>query len=83
MITIYVQRICIFSKAVLSLQILLVSGGYDESGWTWLDSTEILDPSLDSWSAGIALPHPMRGLRATNIENRVLLFGIKILFIFT
>ena len=53
---------------------LLVSGGYDESD-KWLDSTEIFDPSLGSWRAGAALPSPVYGLRAANIENRVLLFG--------
>ena len=51
---------------------LLVSGGY---GSDTLDSTEIFDPSLGSWRAGAALPIPMYDLRATNIDNRVLLFG--------
>ncbi len=58
---------------------LLVSGGYDGS---YLDSTEIFDPSLRSWRAGAALPSPMSGLRATNIDNRVLLFGNDILLTF-
>ena len=52
---------------------LLVSGGYD--GSVNLDSTEIFDPSLGSWRAGAALPVPIYDLRATNIDNRVLLFG--------
>ena len=52
---------------------LLVSGGDD--GSYYLDSTEIFDPSLGSWRAGAALPSPVYGLKATNIDNRVLLFG--------
>ncbi len=51
----------------------LVSGGYD--GPNLLDSTEIFDPSLRSWRAKAALPSPREGLKATNIDNRVLLFG--------
>ena len=50
-----------------------VSGGYDGSGK--LDSTEIFDPSLRSWRPGAALPSPVYGLKATNMDNRVLLFG--------
>merc|ERR1712110_738244 len=53
-------------------RMLLVSGGADGN---YLDSTEIFDPSLGSWRAGAALPSPRMGLRATNIDNRVLLFG--------
>ena len=47
-----------------------------------LDSTETYDPSLGSWRAGAALPSPMEGPRAANIDNRVLIFGIKILLAF-
>ena len=57
---------------------LLVSGGYDEPSNTnrnRLDATEIFDPSLGSWRAGAALPSRRNGLRAANIDNRVLLFG--------
>merc|ERR1712179_734101 len=54
-------------------RMLLVSGGYD--GSYRLDSTEIFNPSLGSWRAGAALPSPRDGLRAVNIDNRVLLFG--------
>ena len=52
---------------------LLVSGGW--TGDVRLDSTEIFNPSVGSWSTGAALPIPMDGLGATNIDNRVLLFG--------
>ena len=58
------------------MQILLVNGG-NLSGA--LDSTEIFDPSLGSWRAGAALPHPMYNMRAANIDNRVLIFGMNIL----
>ena len=30
---------------------------------------------MGSWSAGAKLPQPMSGLKATNIKDRVLLFG--------
>ena len=56
----------------LLLQMFLVSGGYEPYA---LDSTEIFDSSLGSWIAGTALPSRRNGLRATNIDNRVLLFG--------
>ena len=52
----------------------LVFGGSTDTGDT--DSTEIFDPSLGSWRAGAPLPSVMFGLRATNIDNRILLFGI-------
>ena len=55
----------------------LVTGGYFGG---YLDSTEIFDPNLGSWSAGATLPSP-DSLRATNLDNRVLLFGIH-LFIY-
>ena len=50
----------------------LVSGGYDSDN---LDSTEIYDPDLGRWRPGAALPSVMSCLRATNIDNRVLIFG--------
>ena len=62
-------------KSVL-LQIYLVTGGHD--GDALLDSTEILDPSLGSWTNGASLPSPRVYLRAANIDDRVLIFGINI-----
>ena len=54
----------------------LVIGGVDEN-WNTLESTEVYDPSVGSWVvAGAKLPRPMYGLRATNIDDRVLIFGI-------
>ena len=57
---------------------LIVGGGW--TGFVRLDSTEIFDPRLRSWRAGATLPRPMFGLRATNIDNRVLFFGNDILY---
>ena len=64
------------------LKMFLVSGGavYDAS---YLDSTEIFDPELGNWRAGAALPSKRQSLSAANIDGRVLIFGIKILFIKT
>ena len=55
------------------LKILLVSGGYD--GGSYLDSTELFDANVGVWITGAALPNPMDGLRAANIDDRVLIFG--------
>ena len=52
-----------------------MTGGYDEN-YSFLDSTELYDPSVGSWVvAGAKLPRPMFGLRAINIDDRVLMFG--------
>ena len=59
----------------LFLQAFLVSGGVPGRADP-LDSTEIYEPSLGSWRAGAALPNPMVGMRAAQINNRVLMFGI-------
>ncbi len=59
----------------------LVTGGYDYDGSDdYLDSTEIYDPDSGSWRAGAALPSPRSILRAISIDNRILIFGIDILF---
>ena len=57
---------------------LLVTGG-TQTGSDFLDSTEIYDPDVGSWSAGAALPSPMQDMRAASLGNRVLVFGIDIL----
>ena len=50
----------------------LVTGGDDEYGHT----TETYDPMMGSWAAsGAKLPRPMYGLRAANINDRLLIFG--------
>ena len=41
-----------------------------------LDTSEVYDSDLGSWAtSGAKLPHPTSGLRATNIDGRVLIFG--------
>ena len=53
----------------------LVTGGKGGSGF--LDSTELYDPSVGSWVvAGAKLPRPMTSVKAINIDDRVLIFGI-------
>ena len=42
------------------------------------DTTEIFYPSVGSWKAGAALPSPQEYLRAVNIDNKILIFGIYI-----
>ena len=54
---------------------LLVTGGF--AGSFFLDSTEVFDPSLGSWVITAKLPQPLEGLRATSINNRVLIFGTE------
>ena len=56
---------------------LLVTGGTD---YLNLDSTEIFDPSLGIWKAGAALPSPWSSPKAATVANRILIFGIDILF---
>ena len=55
---------------------LLVIGGLDPSNYQKIDSTEIFDPDIGSWRTGAALPSPMDGHKAVNIDNRVLIFGM-------
>ena len=58
----------------------MVMGGY--TGSDELDSTETLDNDASSWvTSGAKLPRPMKGLRAANIDDRVLIFGMNSLFI--
>ena len=53
----------------------LVTGGKGGSGF--LESTELYDPSVGSWVvAGAKLPRPMSNVKAINIDDRVLIFGI-------
>ena len=51
-------------------------GGYRDVG-VYLDSVEYLHPEDGSWqTAAATLPTPADGLRATNIDDRILIFGI-------
>ena len=54
----------------------LVAGGKDDGG-DRLDSTEIFDTLVGSWTAsGAKLPRPVSGIRAEIInDSSVLLFG--------
>ena len=59
------------------LKILLVSGGYEAGvAGDYLDSTELFDANVGGWITGAALPNPMSGLKAANIDNRIHIFGI-------
>ena len=59
----------------------MVMGGNTERSVT-LDSTETYDTDGGGWvTSGAKLPQPMYGLRATNIDDRVLIFGNYTFFI--
>ena len=62
----------------MKLQIYLVSGGYTGYTGVYLDSTELYNPGLYTWANVASLPSPMGGLRAVNIDNRILVFGKNI-----
>ena len=62
-------------KHIYTFQIFLVTGG-EKHFLDFLDTTEIYDTNLRKWAiSGAKLPRPMKGLRATNIDGRVLIFG--------
>ena len=58
----------------LHIQVFLVTGGWDENFYN-LDSTEVYNPNVGSWTVGTSLPKPLIQLSATNIEGRVFIFG--------
>ena len=52
-----------------------MTGGHDW-GHNYFDSTEVYNPSVGSWTVKKArLPRRMVELRATNIGDKVLIFG--------
>ena len=62
----------------------LVTGGIKwltHFGSEVLASTEVYHPSAGEWREvfGGALPRPVRGVRVVTLNNRVLLFGEKII----
>ena len=60
------------------IEVFLVTGG-NKGDFDGLDSTEIYDPTninLGWVVAGAKLPRAMLGLKATNIDGRVLIFGL-------
>ena len=62
------------------IQVFLVTGGLDSRNER-LASTEVYRPSAGKWREvpGGALPRPMWGLRVVTFNNKVLLFGEKII----
>ena len=70
----------LLTELKISFQVLIVMGGRNGNGD--LDSTETLDTDASSWITSEArMPRPMTGLRAANIDNRVLIFGNYMYFI--
>ena len=61
---------------------LLVTGGLDSSN-EFLASTEVYRPSAEEWREvpGGALPRPMKRVSVVTLNNRVLLFGEKIIYL--
>ena len=57
-----------------------MTGGDD--GMHTLDSTELYDSDAGTWTtAGAKLPSRRRWLRATNINDKILIFGINFSFV--
>ena len=51
----------------------MVTGGESSYG-VFIDTTEVYDSDLGIWAIfGAKLPRPMAGLRATNIDGRVMI----------
>ena len=66
----------VFNSDNLHIQVLLVTGGIGSDHTLYfLDTTEVFDPSVGSWTAGARLLRPMWGLRAAYIAEQVLIFG--------
>ena len=72
-----------FNSDNLHIQVFLVTGGMNwDINWydAPLDTTEVYDPSVGSWTAGARLPSPMSVLKAASIEDQILNFGKDIFF---
>ena len=55
---------------------MIGGAGGSESNVIDFDTSEVFDSDLGRWAiSGAKLPHPTSGLRATNIDGRVLIFG--------
>ena len=64
----------LFAMQLYYIQVFLVTGGRNVGDI--LNSTEVYDPIVGSWVLTEAeLPTPMINVKATNIDNRVLIFG--------
>ena len=54
----------------------MIGGTGGQSNVVDFDTSEVYDSDLGRWAtSGAKLPHPTSGLRATNIDGRVLIFG--------
>ena len=53
----------------------MVTGGNDGGNGNILDSTELYDPNTERWRMSVPLPSASDRLRASTVDNRVLLFG--------
>ena len=62
------------------MQVLLVTGGW-VADYEALASTEVYRPSAGKWRevSGGGLPRPLANVRVVTLNNRVLLFGEKII----
>ena len=56
----------------------LVAGGYT-TGYSYTDSTEVLEHGAQAWTYAGPLPRAMEGLQAVSIENTVISTGEIIL----
>ena len=65
--------ISINDSPIIIFQTYLVSGGY--TGSARLSSTELLVETASAWVLTGELPSPRSGLRAANIDNKVLITG--------
>ena len=59
----------------------LVIGGYRANIDDFTSTTEIYDHEIGKWRSGARLPSQRNAPRAANIDGRVLIFGINILWI--
>ena len=64
--------------SIYNIQMFLVTGGWGDKP---LASTEVYRPSAGEWREvpSSALPRPMHGMRVVTLNNKVLLFGEKII----
>ena len=54
----------------------MVIGGQSDSPGSIIDNTEVYDSDMGSWViSGAKLPQSMNGVKATNIDGRVVIFG--------
>ena len=54
------------------VQTYIVAGGYDRD---YLSSTELLQETSSAWTLAGELPSPRLGLRAANIDKKIVMTG--------